>query len=478
MVSEAAAAAAQAGDEHQHSAGMRLSNSPPNFTHSLTLGSLASQADDRASDVISNRPNILILDDDDGEIQAESRQGHISFAPTEAANAPLRLTLFRQGTLTRRGQSMPAVSLPQTIADVLNPPSRGASPEPFRDTRTPDVQSTSEWPGSGLASTRKLPQRRFFKAGSPGQQLGAQLSGGSRARWSWICEGVVQDIGVAENLKQKLKIEVAEDSNYSAAHPLHTAIKKRQGELKGSLEINHQIKQALYDNWGKREKKHEVLEDLVDLELYIKANVQKFIEKTKAFIHGNKPDDNVSGGFGGNLAVKAGWVLSQRKGLWGSKTVRQHVQLCIDGSFLMRKTEQPYSPVINNLQIKDVLVEESPDCDCTINLVPIGSPVTTPAASQASVRRQRSMGHRTVSFTVNDPVSKAAWVQAFAVRQRIANQGTVDKMSVKALLSQLKGGRDRSALVNHLEACARPHAPSKPAPSCRCQEFWTSVKRE
>ena len=386
---------------------------------SADLGSLAHTAID-GSPGGDSRVNIMRLDDldEDGEIQEEAMVE--LGAPFASASL---LPPKRQGVpnLTRRGQSYPAASLLSTEQiEAINSITMQA-PE-FRDTYTPDIQS-QVWhqdsvDGAPLASS---PAKSHTSPLRRSAQLGGMKS--PAKRWDLV----------RATVHGRSKGNTFAD----AAEATMEIIRQRQDELKGSMQIDPGIKQALYDNMGRRKQKDNSLQqNFMDLEDVVIQNVQKFIRNTMAFVKGSRAKTP--------LSVKSGWVESKRKGLFGSKTVRQYVQLCVDGSFIMRKTEQPDSPIITSVNVKDIDIEEDAVCMLTINLVPLDmrhlAPTQTPSQRSPFLRREGSFRKRVTSFKVNDAVSKASWLQAFAARKHMAHNNVLKTMNVSSILSELKKG--------------------------------------
>jgi len=392
-------------------------SSPASFTS--TLGSFPRTP---STETTSPKPaNVLRLDDEDDEILPDS---HGSFAPQPSAARP---PLPRQQSLNRRGQSFPAVSItPSHVRDALGVRDSPASPE-FRDTFTPDIQSNA-WP------LNQSPPRRL---GASSQLQGSSIGTKKTAteRWKWIQNGIRLEDGNGSSSPDGNGSNSPDpvDHGGEIQSPTLQAMLRRQRELRGSTQIDSAIKQALYDHWTPV-RKGTTNEQILDLEVFFKEKFQQFIANTKSLITG--PEENYS------PPVKSGWVECQRKGLWSSKTVRQHVQLCMDGSFMMRKTEQPTSPVICIYHVNDIDVEADPDCELTIRLVPHGSRHLQSATRGPQFRLTRgpSFRSRVVPFKVNDPVSRNAWIQAFSMRKRIARESAQDKISVQSLVSQLKLG--------------------------------------
>jgi hypothetical protein len=396
------------------SAGNR--SSPKHF--SPALGSFAHSASPEPTG--RKTVNVLRLDDDDDEIMPAPSptppHAHLPLSPQIQVSAARPLP--RQQSLNRRGQSIPAMSItPSHVYEALGARNSPSSPE-FRDTYTPDIQSSANLPNQSPPPQRRLGASRQIK----GANIGARKSGAER--WQWIQSSLGADVDVDGN---------AAEGEDSEASPTLQVLLQRQRELRGSTQIDPAIKQALYDHWTPARKRN-TNNQVMDLEVVIREKLTRLIENTKSLING--PEENYS------PPVKAGWVESNRKGLWGSKTVRQHVQLCMDGSFLMRKTEQPNSPVITNLSVNDIDVEADPDCSLTVRLIPHDSRHLKAPTRGVPFRltRGHSFRSRVVLFRVNDPVSRDAWLQAFSMRKRIASQAALDKMSVQGLVSQLKLG--------------------------------------
>ena len=368
-------------------------------------------------------PDVLRLEDNDDDRSAPKSVA-AQAAPAKPRSMP------RQQSLSRRSQTYPAASLPQEITEAINAFNQSTSPASpeIRDTSTPDIQS-SEWrdstrsPGdsvlnSSVVSTR-TPQL------NPGGRRMVSNTHPNGNRWTWIRSALTENSNAASPSQST--------NAQQAKHPLVQAIQKRQEELQDTVQVNHEIKQALYDQWTPKREKIEIFDDLEDLEVYVKTNVQKIMKRATAFIKGSTEGRRRSSMIGGDLPVRSGWVESQRKGLFGSKTVRQHVQLCADGSFIMRKTEQPSSPVITNLHVRDMDIEADPDKELTINLKPHAiSHIDSPAAN-ARFRRTR----RVVAMKVSDPTTLRAWLQAFAIRKRIAEQDAGTQQGVRSLVNQL-----------------------------------------
>lgn len=386
-----------------------------------TLGSLRKDTEkiEHARDMTVN---VLNLEDDEIQIFAAG-VGHVEFAP-EASNGEAQP--LRKGSLQRRGQSFPAASLPENLDFLINDSSL-TSPD-FRDTFTPDVHRNT-WQGS--ANPSLSPPARSRITATRSTQLAAvsatrstqTAAGTAGKRWDWIRSGL-QEPALAGT-----------DAASHSSHPLKTKLKRRKSELRNTQQIDQGIKQALYDHWGSAKKeKCEFMDDIIDLEELVVKNVQKFIVGAKRLL-GQREHQRADGKIGGDLAVKAGWVESKRKGLWGSRSRTVFTQLLIDGSFVMRKTEQTNSPIICNMHVSDIDVEQDSSCDCTINLVPHVSRdlrSLQPGTGRGWART------RMVSFTVSDPVSKQKWLSAFEMRKSIVEEQAQGKSSVTNLVSQLK----------------------------------------
>jgi len=387
---------------------------------SNNLGSLSHK---NGAEVMGPRVNILVLDQEDSldEIQTEEGQNF----DTEAAYAlPCRAAPFRQGSFQRRGQSCPAASFSQNLLNIDT--WNHAAPE-FRDVLTPDAHQSGPRLQMGAAS-----------GFSPN---GLQSRSNAKGKWGWIASG----------LDGK---ELSEHKNMS--HPLHNTIKQRQSVLQGTTQVDPCIKQALYNHWGQGslKKEHrgaEMIVSVMDVEVFVAKKMQKLIASAKRLFVNQSAGD---GDKHGHLPVKAGWPVCTRKNVWGgSKTVRQHVQLCIDGSFLMRKTEQINSPIIFNKHVRDMDIQEDINCNCTINLVPHIAQHLTVSSPAASPRRRFGTGLMLgrawmVSFKVSDPVLKQQWISAFEMRKDMTKDQEGVKVDVTTLANRLKLGNLNGKKLN------------------------------
>eukprot|EP00802_Teleaulax_amphioxeia_P013092 Tamp_13139.p1 GENE.Tamp_13139~~Tamp_13139.p1 ORF type:complete len:511 (+),score=58.44 Tamp_13139:30-1562(+) len=376
--------------------------------------------------------DILRLDD------AEPSPRAVSFAlPADSAGGGGKRTvgLARQQSLTRRGQSFPATFMPaeyeQAIDAQNNAPARLPSPV-IRETRTPDHESRL-WPTSPRDPAADRSPRHPAAVRSPRHPAAVGLSPtrSSQLLGGRVKPGTARAAGRWKMLRGNFVGSDHDEKSDPFQEP--TLLERRQSELKGTLQVNHAIKQALYDQWTPKTS-HGMVDDLADLEVYVKTHVQKFIKDTVAYIKGSEPAN-----VGRDLALKSGFVLSQRRGLFGAKTVRHYVQLCVDGTFIMRKTEQPASPIIAALHVHETDVEDDPTCDLTLKLIPQGLQRARSAPNNIT---QRQLGlatrHRPISFTVNDPSAKQEWLQAFDIQKRIASEEESVKLSVASFVNQLK----------------------------------------
>jgi len=386
----------------------------PVCTFSNNLGSLLHK---NGAEVMGPRVNILVLDQEDplDEIQTEEGQ---TFDTEVVYALPCRAAPFRQSSFQRRGQSCPAASFSQNL-DLLNIDTWNHAAPEFRDVLTPDAHQSGRRLQMGAAS-----------GFSPN---GLQSRSNAKGKWGWI----------ASSLDGK---ELSEYKNMS--HPLHNTIKQRQSVLQGTTQVDPCFKQALYNHWGQGslKKEHrgaEIIVSIMDVEVFVAKKMQKLIASAKRLLVNQSAGD---GDKHGHLPVKAGWPVCTRKNVWGgSKTVRQHVQLCIDGSFLMRKTEQINSPIIFNKHVRDMDIQEDINCNCTINLVPHISQHLTVSSPAASPRRRFGAGlmlGRTwmVSFKVSDPVLKQQWISAFEMRKDMTKDQEGVKVDVTTLVNKLKLG--------------------------------------
>ena len=153
----------------------------------------------------------------------------------------------------------------------------------------------------------------------------------------------------------------------------------------------------------------------MDLEVCVAKKMQKLIASAKRLLVNQSACDSDKHG---HLPVKAGWPVCTRKNVWGgSKTVRQHVQLCIDSSFLMRKTEQINSPIIFNKHVRVMDIQEA------AAIAPAASPRRWFGAGLMLGRAWM------VSFKVSVPVLKQQWISAFEMRKDM----TKDQEGVKVV---------------------------------------------
>jgi hypothetical protein len=344
-------------------------------------------------------------------------------APPQSGRAQTaRLGLPRQQSLTRRGQSFPAASSPSN-----DPSTRPFSPV-IRDTRTPDHESRL-WPISDDSSVTLPPPFR-------GSQLRA---------------GVVKRTEAGERWKSLRGSYLRRDDDDQAG-----TLVKRQMQLKDTMHVNQELKQAIYDQWTLKpppNKSHGIMDELVNWEVCVKTRVQKLIQNAVAVVKGHRQTTTQSS----DLAIKSGFVLSQRKGLFGAKTVRHYVQLSADGTFVMRKTEQPNSPVIVALNVKDVEIENDPDCDLTLRLTPIESSRFV----LGNITPRRLLGpashQRAVTFTLNDPATKEGWLKAFSIQKRMTTEEASVQKRVASFAAQFKSSTDHSAVSRATAGLIKGH---------------------
>jgi hypothetical protein len=334
-------------------------------------------------------------------------------------------------------------------ADAEHPdaePRRSRRVDILRDTRTPDHESRL-WPMSDEGSVALPPPRR-------GSQLRA---------------GVVKRTEAVERWKSLRGSFFGHDDDDQGPARAGT-LANRQMQLKGTLHVNHELKQAIYDQWTLKppqSKSHGMLDELVDWEVYFKTRVQKLFQNAVALVQGPGQPTTLSS----DLTVMSGFVFSQRRTLFGAKTVRHYVQLCVDGKFVMLKTEQPNSPVTVALHVKDVEIENDPDCDLTLKLTPI-----TPRRQLGTASRQRA-----VTFTVNDPATKEGWLKAFSIQKRMTTEGASVQKRVASFVSQLKSSTDHSAVSRATAGLIKGHqrmrSSADTVPPIAPDAFCSALKR-
>ena len=320
-------------------------------------------------------------------------------------------------------------------ADAEHPdaePRRSRRVDILRDTRTPDHERRL-WPMSDEGTVALPPPRR-------GSQLRA---------------GVVKRTEAVERWKSLRGSFFRHDDDEQGLARAGT-LANRQMQLKGTLHVNHELKQAIYDQWTLKptqSKSHGMLDELVDWEVYFKTRVQKLFQNAVALVKGPGQPTTLSS----DLTVMSGFVFSQRRTLFGEKTFRHYVQLCVDGNFVMLKTEQPNSPVIVALNVKDVEIENDPDCDLTLRLTPIESSRFV----LGNITPRRLLGpashQRAVTFTLNDPATKEGWLKAFSIQKRMTTEEASVQKRVASFAAQFKSSTDHSAVSRATAGLIKGH---------------------